>query len=255
MERLKLLYDGSLEGFFTAVFTANRDGKHFGSASINTKKKYKPDLFEEVIEIPTRQDEALRVLDGIVRKMNKTGLNTITRAFLSEAEECEDVIHRFIRKGMRFGSGFIENMTDPDAVKVMEMSRKTMREYHRFLGLLRFKTLSTGEYYAPFKPDTNLLPLLGRHFASRFPDQAWMIHDKRRDTALVHIDGKVEIINFEVNLESIKEIESAAGEDPWKELWKIYHKKIGIEERINPGLQMNFMPKKHWEYLPEMEED
>lgn len=249
-----LLYDGSLEGFFTAVFEANK----IGSADLRIQRngRYKPELFEEVQILNSNPVDARRVLKGIVKILGKRGLNLITRAFLSEKAGCEDLIHRFIRKGMRAGIGIIDDLTDPDALGVMQMSQKTMKEYHRFLGLIRFQKLSTGEYYAPFGPDTNLIPLLGRHFASRFPDQPWMIHDKKRNTALLHIRGKLEIISLEdhdiLTKDVIKEINSSEASDPWAGLWKIYHERIAIEERANPKLQMNFMPKKHWIYLTEM---
>ncbi|HAK45779.1 MAG TPA: hypothetical protein DCO79_07670 [Spirochaeta sp.] len=240
-----LLYDGSLAGFFSAVFEAYRLKQ--SKTLIRNEKAYLPELFSETRTIKTQPDEARRVLEGITEKLGKRGLNLITRAFLAEQKGCEDAVYRFIRKGLKTGRQIIDELTDPDALAVMKMSQKTDREYHRFLGLIRFRKLSTGEYYAAFEPGTNLIPLLGRHFASRFSDQAWMIHDKKRNTALVHIEGGLEIIGLE---DSFILPEDA---DPWIKIWKIYHQKIGIEERSNPKLQMNFMPKKHWNYLPEVD--
>lgn len=252
---MTLLYDGSLEGFFTAVFEANRTGGP--GTRIRCINGYEAELFEETLNLRTQPDEARRVLRGIVRRLEKQGLNLITRAFLSEVDGCEDSVHRFIRKGMKDGKIFIDDLTDEDSLRVMQMSQKTGKEYHRFLGLIRFRKLSTGEYYAAFEPDTNLLPLLGRHFASRFPDQAWMIHDKKRNNALVHIRGGLEIINFNAPETlpelAVKEIDCAEERDPYSKLWKTYHNKIGIEGRANTKLQMQFMPKKHWKYLPEMD--
>jgi probable DNA metabolism protein len=52
----------------------------------------------------------------------------------------------------------------------------------------------------------------------------------------------------------IKLEESAKGSennDEWEELWKHYHKTINNEDRDNPGLQKQLMPKRYWKYLPE----
>ena len=38
-----------------------------------------------------------------------------------------------------------------------------------------------------------------------------------------------------------------------QELWKSFFKTIGINERKNKKVQINFMPKKYWEYIIEME--
>ena len=256
-----LLYDGTLAGFFSAVFEAYRCGIPGMDYEFHRAETYDPGLFDESRTVQNQPEEAARVMAGIRRNIGRRGLNTITRAFLSELPECENIIFRFIQKGMKKGECSVDDLGDPDALGIMEMSRKTMKEYHRFLGLIRFRGLSTGEYYAPFRPDTNVLPLLGRHFASRFPDQAWMIHDKGRETALIHMGGRLELISMkpettdpagELTPDLAGALKAAENEDPWAELWKIYHKKIGIEERANPKLQQQFIPKKHWEFLPEM---
>lgn len=40
-----------------------------------------------------------------------------------------------------------------------------------------------------------------------------------------------------------------------QELWKSFFKTIGINERKNKKVQINFMPKKYWEYIIEMEDE
>jgi len=45
----------------------------------------------------------------------------------------------------------------------------------------------------------------------------------------------------------------AADEKRFQEMWKSYHKAITIKERINPKLQKQFMPRRYWKYLTEMQ--
>ncbi len=246
-----LLYDGSLEGFLTTVFYIH--SRKISNPVISRENEYIPELFDQTLIIKSEKEEALRVLEGIRQKISKSVLNQITRAFLSEEKGAEEILHRFIMKGIGRGASIMEDLTDPDALGVMELSRRTLREYHRFLGLIRFRRLSTGEYYAPFEPETNLLPLLARHFTDRFNNQSWIIHDKKRKKALISYEGNIEMADLETLPEEASlEIDSAESKDPWVEIWKLYHRKIGIDERVNPRLQMQFMPKKYWQYLTEM---
>lgn len=62
------------------------------------------------------------------------------------------------------------------------MARKVSRESHRMLGLIRFRNLPEDIYYAPIKPDFNILTILAPHFARRLPSQKWVIHDKKKGT-------------------------------------------------------------------------
>ena len=42
-------------------------------------------------------------------------------------------------------------------------------------------------------------------------------------------------------------------EKKYEDLWKTFFKTIGIKERENKKCQMNFMPKKYWSNIIEME--
>ena len=39
----------------------------------------------------------------------------------------------------------------------------------------------------------------------------------------------------------------------WENLWRNYHSTINNPGRSNPDLQKQFMPKRYWKYLPEMD--
>jgi probable DNA metabolism protein len=38
-----------------------------------------------------------------------------------------------------------------------------------------------------------------------------------------------------------------------QQLWQTFYKSITITNRINPKLQAQFMPRRYWKYLPEVE--
>ncbi|MDR2407664.1 MAG: DUF4130 domain-containing protein, partial [Bacteroidales bacterium] len=43
----------------------------------------------------------------------------------------------------------------------------------------------------------------------------------------------------------------AAQESRYQELWKTFWRAVAIQERKNPKLQRQFMPKRYWKYLIE----
>ena len=52
---------------------------------------------------------------------------------------------------------------------------------------------------------------------------------------------------------NLKDIEIKKKEKEIENLWLTFFKAIGIEARKNRRCQMNFMPKKYWKYIIEME--
>ena len=57
------------------------------------------------------------------------------------------------------------------------------------------------------------------------------------------LDGIETILNLS---EEEKEMES---------LWKVFYKTIGIDARRNDRCRRNFMPKKYWKYILEVEDE
>ena len=43
--------------------------------------------------------------------------------------------------------------------------------------------------------------------------------------------------------------------DEIEDLWKSFYNTIGIKERKNDKCRMNFMPKKYWKYILEVENE
>lgn len=87
----------------------------------------------------------------------------------------------------------------------------------------------------------------------RFPTQNIILHDKNRSLAFLYNcqnKNDYEIIlvpeNFEINSFSQEE-------QQFQKLWKTFFKTISIKERTNSRLQIQYMPKKYWKDLVEMQ--
>ena len=150
---------------------------------------------------------------------------------------------------------------------------KVMRELDRLMGLLRFapeESAGGTRYVARCAPDHFVLPLLADHFFERFGKTSWAIIDERRNCMVSSDQGKKPELrrinqtnsanrndtagNTEDKLQNgeAKPEQKDSGDD-WEGLWKNYHRSINNEERANPQLQKQFMPRRYWKYLPEME--
>jgi len=123
---------------------------------------------------------------------------------------------------------------------------KVQHEIHRLMGLLRFTPNADGEFVAKCAPDHYILPSLASYFTARFGDTPWSIIDEKRGLCLICKPG-VQAKVIPLNEES----QENPNCDDWEELWKHYHKVINNEDRNNPKLQKQLMPKRYWKYLPE----
>ncbi len=255
-----LEYDGSLEGFFTLVHTVFHE-KLFGF-SVKSLRWYGEEAQNELFNadspegrlIESDRNAALEVYKGIKKRYGYPVLDGIVRAFLSEEPGAEELLIEFIRRAPRRGPEIFLDLADPVVAEADRKARRTGRELHRYTGLIRFRELSDQVYYAPFGPDTNILPLLAPHFRDRFGDRNWVIHDTRRGTALFFRDGKTELVRLlcAPDMKNHPELLSEA-EKQFSRIWRSYYNTIGVKERINPGLRRQFMPLKTWGYLTEME--
>ncbi len=141
------------------------------------------------------------------------------------------------------------NRTDADTLTTLTTAYKVQIEIHRMMGLLRFTKNEDGEFIAKCEPDHFILPCLGDFFTARFGDTPWAIIDEKRRLVLSKKHGERAKINI---LEDAAEGISAAKSDEWEDLWKHYHKTINNEDRNNPDLQRQLMPKRYWKHLPEV---
>ena len=53
---------------------------------------------------------------------------------------------------------------------------------------------------------------------------------------------------------SLHTTNNSDNEDKYKNMWTLFYNTIGIESRKNDRCRMNFMPKRYWKYITEMED-
>lgn len=238
--------DGSFEGILTAVFEVYE--KKEIPESIVSRDSYQMSLDTDVREIDTNEGKSERVYNTVIEKMSYEALETMYKAWLSEHCDIGTALYKYIRIGLKMGRKILSYLQNPDVLMVHDLAYKVSGEAHRFLGILRFKKLNSGLYYSKIEPDNNITMLIAEHFKERLSDQPWIIHDAKRNVFALYDTNQVIFIKEDIS------IPIDNGDDKtFEELWKNYFNAIAIENRRNPKLQKQFLPRRYWKNLIEMQ--
>jgi probable DNA metabolism protein len=244
-------YDGSFDGLLNCISRAHELGEIPDSVSTDDCSG---ELFAESVTVVTDSVRAQELSDKIRTAASWDCLRAMICGYLSEIPGIEKHVLAYGLLALRYGRNISRHLTEDPVLKVMQAGRKVGLEVQRLKGMVRFKELSGGLYYAQIEPDHRVLELLSWHFSHRFASQKWMIHDIRRGDALYYNGSKAEIIGI---VEQPPEIRPLLAEDEllYERLWKGYFKIIAIAGRKNPRLQKQFMPERYWKYLIEKEDE
>lgn len=239
------IYDGSFDGLLTSIYEAYyRDEK---PQEIVTEEDFQHNMFTNPIYITTDLQKAEKVYNAIRDKISNTALENVFYVFLSELEERGNWIYHYLRLGWKIGWKIDYYLSDNRVLSVHNIADKVKRERHRMLGLIRFRQLRNGLYYAPIETDYNIVGLVAPHFSKRMADQDWMIHDVKRNLAAIFNQQEWVI----TSVESMQELPVTDQELLYQQLWKNYFENIAIEDRKNSQLQKRNMPARYWKFLTE----
>jgi probable DNA metabolism protein len=249
-----IIYDSSFEGFLSAVFEIY--DKKLKPGKITIKSKYQQGIFDEIFEIETSEIQSKRVWNALCKKLSKDGQKILYYTFLSENENVEMLLFRFVQKVLASPRNIEQDFGDPDILETWQIAKTVGKEIHRIPMFVRFQKTTDDIYYASFEPAYDILHLATDHFKKRFSDQKWLIYDTKRNYGYYYDLQKITEVTFTdstINFETGRLQKEALAEDEiaFQKLWKIYFAEMTIKERINPKLQRQFMPKRYWKYLVE----
>jgi len=189
--------------------------------------------------------------------LNKTCLPKYIDKILCAAGTAESVIpdHRRSSAGAQLAvrnaaDKAASDRGDPLVRTVLESAQRVGREIHRLMGLLRFTPVKDGIWLAKCAPDNSILPVFGDYFTRRFNDVPWAIIDEKRGLALVRFVNEDQCLGPLSAFPVLSD--TKVTDDHWEDLWRSYHRSVFIENRKNPKLQIQCMPRRYWKYLPEL---
>lgn len=246
MIEIVLLYDGSLDGMFTAVYEGfviknNRyKDRYSDQISIENIHTYEQQFFREYITVETDSEKARKTADSIVRKIGYAAYDVAMGVACNYREDAGEVLFGYLVRGFRIGKGVVDMLTDTYVERAFELSRKTHNEAHLFLEFVRFADVR-GRLYAKIEPKCNILHMICAHFADRFPAENWIIYDAVHHIASVHPAYSQWFLTDDVDAD-FHRIEAMA-EDEYVDLWKLFVDAIAIEQRKNERCQNNHLPK------------
>lgn len=242
------LYDGSFEGFLTALSLAldreegcsiARAGGAGAEAGLFTE-------FSNAGRDPALAGAARALFE---RRGSAESWDHARYAFLSERPGAEDAVLAYARLIKERGAAADDLLADDRVKRVHGLSRSVGGEAHRFKGFVRFTELADKTLYARIEPDHNILPLIAGHFRARLGSFAWVIHDARRGSAALHKGGRLVLAALER-----ADLREDAGEEGVRLLWRRFFKTAAIKERTNPELQRKNVPLKYRGNLTEFQE-
>lgn len=247
-----LLYDGSFDGLFTAIFEVFE--YRYQDVEIVSKERFhQENIFAEIHEVITQTDKSERVLKKLEQNIGKQGIYTFLKVFLSEDPELEKLILSAVQQSIKHpGKNILENYADADIMKISKICKSVGRESHRMTAFVRFEKMQDGVFFSKINPDFNVLPLIRKHFSDRYQDQKWMIYDLRRNYGIIYDleasdffypDEKLDMKNYHDKFHD--------EEKNYQTLWQRYFTKTNIIERKNLKLHVQHVPKRYWKYLTE----
>jgi len=248
-----LVYDGSFPGFLCALAEALNLARAKAPVPPIRARGREAGLFNESVEARRDDARAASLWRRLSRKLGEERMRTCLEAFCSDFEGKETALAAVIARAAAAGPAVFDDLNDPATLLVAKAARRAGAQAQLISGLVRFAELADGSWYAPIEPDCDVLPLVAEHFAARYADMAFAIHDRRRGTALVHEPGAACAL--------VEGFEFAGGEGgaalsprelELREGWRGYFASVSIAQRENRKLQASHMPKKYWRFLPEM---
>ena len=155
--------------------------------------------------------------------------------YLSELPDEEDNMLAYLRHVFASSRDVSGDFSTPSVLRIAKVSKMVAREKHRMEAFVRFQLTTDNIWYATIEPDFNVLPLIEKHFKSRYANQKWLIADLKRGYGIHYDLEKVHIIELN-NLNTLTELNQT--ENAYQDLWRVYFKSTNIVERRN--LKLHF---------------
>lgn len=263
---LVFFYDKTFEGLLCAVFDAFKLKKM--PECLLLQGEIEPLLTSESHHVEIRNSKYERVQSALKKKLSKISLHQLMHVWLSELPESDLVMFRYICKVFKSPFSIETDFADQDVLTVREISRKVSKEREHLMQFIRFNVIEntvekTSEdakgkiYFAVIAPIYNALPLVIDFFVDRYADQKWAIYDEKRRYGYFYDLNQIEQISLSdkddlITNSQINQKYLSSDEILFQTMWHRYCNSLTIKERINPKLQRQQMPRRFWQYLPEM---
>ena len=242
---LVILHEDTHEGSLSAVYYSL--SKRIKPGAIRPENGFQRDLFDEYFFVETNLNKVLFLYDNVQDNISNTAADLIRTAAMSFESDKSTAIFNYLLYAYKHGSKSDLAYGEDSVLRIWQINKNVMTEYHKYLGFLRFTKLKDDIYYARAEPKNEVIMLLADHFSDRMKNEKWIIHDTRRMRAAVYNTKELIQVPFEGrDLENMKQ-----ADEGFEMMWCEFLKALTIRERINYSLQNNNMPKRYRRYMTE----
>lgn len=241
-------YDGNFDGFLCVLFYCYKE--KIIPENIVSEGNFS--LFGEEKEINTETKKSKYFFDYLRKNIDDFTLKKIFFVFSSKNKIKDITIFKYLISYNKYKKD-TEKYINLEHIKLFnDLYGKVAKEVHLLKGILRFRKMTDGSYYAPISPDNDVSKYLLAHFSERYSEEIWIIHDLKRKTAYKYENKKIDFFYVEDFQENKIKENYDSEEKEIQLLWKKFHESIAIKNRKNLKLQKNLMPYRYWKYLIEI---
>lgn len=249
--------EDSLESIFTAIYNVYEDGRKDDDVLLTLDDEPRLFAVENIVEPQVEKCE--KVMRTLQRKFGVPNYRSLCMTLASPDAEKAQAVYVTVKQGIASKSipgHLFDNLADIYVNKAFSLARNADREYCHLRGFVRFEEMEGGLMYAQIEPRNNVLVFLMEHFADRFPEENFVLHDVRRNLYGLHSvqeTTKREMSWCLVQGADLEEKERNLSSDEikYRELFKGFCQAIAIEARRNTRLQQNMLPLHFREFMTE----
>lgn len=251
------LYDGTPEGLYSAIFAAY--ARKQDPSEVIPEDEFQPRLLQDAVRIPTDEGHALRVSQGIRKRLGARTQRQAQKCSLSGKDGAGTALYRFVRYALDEAAGKkgapVNNISHPcvkpffDAVRGVDNECEKIRQFARFQHL---KGEGQEVWFARVNPRDAVIPLVMGHFVERFNIQPFILYDEVHGVAGVW-DGQCTHL-VRTSDEALTLPGPDATEAVMQDAWREFYRTLSVDARYNPELRRKMMPKRFWKNLTEMQD-
>lgn len=262
MEEKYIICEDSLEGIFTGIYEAYalREGHAHVHLQIGEEDNLR--LFAVYLHILPDPVKTEKVVQTLRSRLGEHVYHTLCRAAASCYPDKGEAVYKTVVDALTAGSGrrVMENLKNPYVARCFELARFTANEAHYEIEFIRFQELAAREgeentvLFSKIGPKNNVVPFVMPHFADRLSIENFMVYDENRKLFGVHPAREEWYLVAAGEEFALKSLDVSQKEEKYQELFRTFHRTIGIKSRENKKLQRQMCAYRYQDYMMEFEQ-
>lgn len=258
MEEKYLICEDSLEGIFTGIYEAYalREGHTHVHIQIGEEENLR--LFASYMYISPDPVKTDKVAGTLRRRLGEHVYHFLCRAAASCYPDKGEAVYKTVVDALTAGSGkrVMENLRNPYVARCFELARFTANEAHYEIEFIRFQELRAeaseeSVLFSRIGPKNNVVPFVMPHFADRLSIENFMVYDENRKLFGVHPASEEWYLVSAKETFVLQNLCLSEKEEAYQELFRAFHRTIGIKSRENKNLQRQMCAYRYQDYMVE----